>query len=71
MKSFGLANARLALGQIPIGQTGRAEVALWIRNIGDIKHANNFIDFGPGFGSLTTAFWDEPRTYGGTISVKW
>ncbi len=71
VKSFGLANARLALGQIPIGQTGRAEVALWIRNIGDIKHANNFIDFGPGFGSLTTAFWDEPRTYGGTISVKW
>jgi iron complex outermembrane receptor protein len=30
----------------------------------DEKVADNFIDFGPAFGNLTSAYFNDPRTYG-------
>ncbi len=71
VRSVGLANARLSLGNVHLGSSATAELSLWVRNLADIKHANNFIDFGPAFGSLTTAYWDDPRTYGATINLRW
>jgi iron complex outermembrane receptor protein len=70
VRSYGVLNARLALSDIAIGN-GQAEVALWSRNITDEEHINNYTDFGPGFGSLTDAYYIEPRTYGLALSVKW
>ena len=61
--SYGLLNARLAFMGIEIGNS-QAEVALWGRNLTDEEHITNNIDFGPAFGSLTPAYYLEPRTYG-------
>ena len=71
VRSVGLTNARLALSEMHFGRSVKADLALWVRNLADIKHPNNFIDFGPAFGSLTTAYWDDPRTYGATLNVRW
>ncbi len=68
--SAGLLNLRLALTEIPLGN-GNGEVALWARNVTDKKHVSNFIDFGPSFGNLTTAYWDDPRMYGASVTYRW
>ncbi|MCZ2154894.1 MAG: TonB-dependent receptor, partial [Bryobacterales bacterium] len=61
--SYGVLNARLALADIALGSV-RADVALWGRNLADEEHIINNIDFGPAFGSMTPAYYLEPRTYG-------
>jgi iron complex outermembrane receptor protein len=33
--------------------------------------SRNMIDFGPGFGSLTQAYWGTPRTYGLEFTGRW
>jgi iron complex outermembrane receptor protein len=71
VKAHGILNLRLALSGIPVGQAIRGEVALWCRNATDDDTATNFIDFGPGFGSLTAANFQEPRTFGITGIVRW
>lgn len=68
--SAGFLNLRLALTDIPFC-SGTGEVALWGRNVTDKKHVSNYIDFGPGFGNLTTAYWDDPRTYGASFTYRW
>jgi len=70
VKSYGVLNARLALTGIAIGGS-QSEVALWSRNLTDENHIVNYIDFGPGFGSLTDAYYLEPRTYGLELSFRW
>lgn len=70
IKSYGVLNARLALTGIALGD-GHAEVALWSRNLTDEEHIINNIDFGPAFGSMTPAFYLEPRTYGLEVSFRW
>ncbi|MBV6423941.1 MAG: Colicin I receptor [Steroidobacteraceae bacterium] len=70
VKSYGVLNARLALTDIPVGGwTG--EVALWSRNLTNEEHIINYIDFGPSFGSLTDAYYLEPRTYGVEVTFNW
>jgi len=64
VKAYGLLNLRLALTQVPLGNSASGEIALWSRNVLDEKVATNFIDFGPGFGNLTSAYFNDPRTYG-------
>ncbi len=71
VKSHGLLNLRLALGQIPLGRGLTGELALAGRNITNEKTAVNFIDFGPGFGHLTEAYFIDPITYGITAIVRW
>ena len=70
VSAAGLLNLRLALTEIPLG-SGHGEAALWVRNATDKKHVSNFIDFGPGFGNLTTAYWDDPRMYGASFTYRW
>jgi iron complex outermembrane recepter protein len=69
--AYGLLNAKLALAAIPLGGTRLGELALWGRNVLDEDSVNNFIDFGPDFGSLTVANFVEPAAYGVTGIVRW
>jgi outer membrane receptor protein involved in Fe transport len=62
---------RLIFEDIPLGHEGRGEVSLWIRNLTDEEHINNYINFGPSFGNMITATWDEPRTYGAAFTYRW
>ena len=71
VKSYGLLNLRLAFSQIPLGRALTGEVALVGRNVTDEKVAGNFIDFGPGFGHLTNAYYIDPVTYGLTATIRW
>jgi iron complex outermembrane receptor protein len=70
IKAVGVLNMRLALSEIPAGGA-TAELALWSRNVTDEKHIMNNIDFGPSFGSLTPAYYLEPRTYGVEATLRW
>ena len=69
VKGYGLLNLRLALTQIPVGKSMYGEVALWGRNVTNTAVAVNKIDFGPGFGSLTDAWYNDPVTLGVTGSL--
>ena len=68
----GIWNLRLLLTSIPLGRdTDKAEAAIWVRNVADKKHVANMIDFGPGFGGLSQAYYLQPRSYGVSLSYKW
>ncbi len=69
--AHGVLNLRLAVTDVPLGVRGSGEIALWMRNALDDDTATNFIDFGPGFGSLTIANFEEPRTVGISGVVRW
>ena len=71
IRSVGLLNLRLALANIPLGSLATGEAALWVRNATDQKHINNMIDFGPGFGNLTQAYYGDPRTFGVSFTARW
>ena len=68
---YGLANARLILSDVDLGATASMTATLWIENIGDEKYRANMLDFGPGFASLTTAYYGLPRTYGISFALNW
>ncbi len=67
----GFLNLRLSLAEIPLGSAATGEAALWVRNAADKKHITNMIDFGPGFGNLTQAYYADPRTFGVSFSARW
>jgi iron complex outermembrane receptor protein len=71
VKAYGLLNLRLSLSQVQLGRAATGEVALWCRNCANEGVAANFIDFGPGFGSLTNAYFIDPVTYGITGIIRW
>ncbi len=71
VEGYGLLNLRLALSQIPVGGPGKADMALWVKNVTDKQQPVNFIDFGPGFANLTTAYYLQPRTYGVSLNYRW
>jgi iron complex outermembrane recepter protein len=71
VKASDFVNMRLSFEDIPLGQDGRGEISLWVRNLGDKNHINNYINFGPSFGNMVTATWDEPRTYGAGFTYRW
>jgi iron complex outermembrane recepter protein len=64
-------NLRLTLEEIPLGAEAHGEVSLWVRNLTDKDHINNYINFGPSFGNMITATWDQPRTYGAGFTYRW
>ena len=68
---YGLANARLILGGVDLGSTTSMTATLWVKNLGDEKYRANMLDFGPGFASLTTAYYGLPRTYGISLALNW
>lgn len=67
----GLVNFRLSLSEIELGSQASGELALWARNAMDKQHIANKIDFGPGFGNLTQAYYVDPRTVGVSLNVRW
>jgi iron complex outermembrane receptor protein len=69
--STSLLNLRLSLSNVKLGDTASGELALWCRNVTDEDAPTNFIDFGPAFGSLTVANFNDPRTFGVTGIVRW
>ena len=71
VKAAGFLNLRLALADIDLGGQASGEVALWARNVTDKQHIANYIDFGPGFGNLTQAYYVDPRTVGVSFNVRW
>ena len=66
----GLLNARLVISDIKAGEA-TGEIALWGTNLTDRKHAANYIDFGPGFGSLTPVYYIDPRMGGIEFKLRW
>jgi iron complex outermembrane receptor protein len=44
---------------------------LWSRNAADKKYIANMVDFGPGFGHLTPAYYGDPRSYGLSFTARW
>jgi len=71
VKAAGQFNVRLALSDIPLGAHASGEAALWVRNALDKKQIGNLIDFGPGFGNLTQAYYIDPRMVGVSFAVRW
>lgn len=68
--AYDLVNARLSFDGIRLG-SNRIDVALWSKNLFDEKYLQNMIDFGPGFGNLTQAYFGMPRTFGIELATRW
>jgi iron complex outermembrane receptor protein len=64
-----IVNLRAALSDFNIGGV-KTELSAWVRNLTKESSPSNFIDFGPGFGGLTLAYYPDPRTYGLTLGVR-
>ncbi|WEK42089.1 MAG: TonB-dependent receptor [Candidatus Sphingomonas colombiensis] len=64
-----IVNLRAALTRIPLAGV-QGEISVWGRNVFNDVSPSNFIDFGPGFGGLTVAYFNEPATYGMTLGVR-
>ncbi len=69
--SYGLTNLRLTVGDVPVGNDANLAVSLWVDNLNDVEYRSNMIDFGPGFASLTPAYYGLPRTYGLDLQIRW
>ena len=72
INAAGIWNMRLLLSGVPLGRAqDKADVSFWVRNVTDKEHVGGMIDFGPGFGGLSQAYYIQPRTYGLSLSYKW
>ncbi|MBV6417652.1 MAG: Vitamin B12 transporter BtuB [Steroidobacteraceae bacterium] len=72
VEGYGLLNLKLTLADMPLGEAGTGELSLWSRNVTDEQPPVNFIDFGPGFfANYTLAYFQGPRTWGGTLTYRW
>jgi iron complex outermembrane recepter protein len=70
VKSAGFLNLRLVLANVALGGERSLDASLWVRNALDKQHVGNLIDFGPGFGNLTQAYYVDPRSYGIAATLK-
>lgn len=80
--SRSLVNARFALSEVPMGQSGLLQVALWVNNLTDEEYRINTIPFGgvdqrvdpngpSGSGvGWTTSYFGDPRTYGLDVTYE-
>jgi iron complex outermembrane receptor protein len=59
-------DARLRLADIPTSY-GTVDVAMWGRNIFNDKAKVSGIDFGPAFGNLNVAYYNNPPTFGADV----
>ena len=71
IKSNSTLNGRLAFSDMNWGPDISGEVAFWVKNLTNKAHINNRIDFGPNFGNLRVANFNEPRTFGVTVTARW
>ena len=65
-----IVNLRAALADVSLGGA-KFDIAAWVKNLTKEAAPQNFIDFGPGFGGLTLAYFPDPRTFGLTVGVKY
>ena len=63
-------DAQLRWDDIPLA-SGKAYAALWAKNLFNTRKVINGIDFGAAFGGLLTGNYNDPRTYGLTVGMKW
>ena len=70
VESTGMLNARLLLSDMKTAY-GKVQLSLWGRNLTNVDHIDNFIDFGPLFGNLTQAYFNQPRMLGVSAALKW
>ena len=70
ISSYALSNAHILISDIQIGGDADLQITLWGNNLNDEEYRANMIDFGPGFASLTPAYYGLPRTYGLDITVN-
>jgi iron complex outermembrane receptor protein len=70
VKSTGMLNSRLILSDVKTN-SGKVQLSVWGRNLTNTNHIDNFIDFGPGFGNLTQAYFNQPRMLGVSAAYKW
>jgi iron complex outermembrane receptor protein len=57
---------RLSVREIPLpGGTG--DLTFWVKNLFDEASRNGSIDFGPSFGGMVLAYYEDPRTLGATL----
>lgn len=61
---------RAVFSQFAIGP-GKASLSFWGKNVLNDKSANYFIPFGPAFLNLVTANYNDPRTYGVTLGLRY
>ncbi len=69
--SEGLLNGQLVFDGMDWGHGVYGEVALWVKNLTNVGHTSNVLDFGPGFANLRIANFDEPRTFGINVTARW
>ena len=65
-----IVNLRAAFSDVKLGGA-KFDISAWVKNVTNEANAQNFIDFGPGFGGLTLGYFPDPRTYGLTVGVKY
>jgi iron complex outermembrane recepter protein len=69
-EALGLIDTQLRWENIPIAsQTGW--VSVWCKNCANVVKKTNGIDFGPTFGELNIANFNDPLTYGISAGLKW
>jgi iron complex outermembrane recepter protein len=68
-EALGLLDAQFRWEDVKIGSTN-AWVSLWGRNLTNTVKKQNGIDFGASFGDLNIASYNEPRTYGVSVGLK-
>jgi len=64
-----IVDLRAVLGNLPMGNA-TGSVSLFAKNVFNVNKPFNFIDFGAGFGGMTTANFIQPRTYGVTFGIN-
>jgi iron complex outermembrane receptor protein len=62
---YWMANARVSLLDVPVGST-RGSLAVWVKNLTDERK----LYFDSNYGNIVGGAFEEPRTYGVDLSVK-
>ena len=67
----GIINGRIAFSDMDWGHGISGEVALWVKNITNRAHLDGKVDFGPSFANLRYGIFNEPITFGATVTARW
>ena len=70
IRAVGILNGRVAFSDMNWGWAS-GEVAFWVKNLTNKEHIENIIDFGPSFANLRNVNYNEPRTFGVTVTARW
>ncbi|QEE23384.1 TonB-dependent receptor [Rhodanobacter glycinis] len=71
IRENGILNAKLSFSDMNWGHGIDGEISLWVKNLTNKAHIDNLIDFGPNFGNLRVANFNEPRTFGVNFTARW